>query len=58
MKKWYVAPPGGFQGQQSDWVNVERIPIGPPGSDAAAMSKDRSYGPPGVKEVYAAGPPA
>lgn len=60
MKQWYVAPPGGLQGEQSDWVNteIERRPIGPPGSDAAAMGKEQQYGPPGSRgQRAAAGPP-
>ncbi|XP_067941157.1 uncharacterized protein [Watersipora subatra] len=56
MKKWRVAPPAGFRGQSAEPVGLERVPIGPPGSDAAAMSKTLSYGPPG--RVQVAGPPA
>ena len=58
MHKWYVAPPSGYHGQPSDWVDVERSPVGPPGSDAAAMSEKLSYGPPGRQTGFVAGPPS
>jgi len=48
IERWYVAPPGGLWADPGEWENGERTPVGPPGSDAAAMGKGARYGPPGV----------